>query len=56
MSAAFKPFEHQLNERTDERSRALNGHEEHRAAVARGLALGLDEALDLVLDPRESPD
>ena len=56
MSAAFKPFEHQLDERTDERSRALNGHEEHRAAVARGLALSLDEALDLMLDPRESPD
>jgi len=56
MSAAYKPFERQLDQQTEERSRALNGDEDHQAAVARGLALGLDEALDLVLDPCTSPD
>jgi len=56
MSAAYKPFERHLDQQTEERSRALNGDEDHQAAVARGLALGLDEALDLVLDPCTSPD
>ena len=55
MSAAYKPFERQLDQQTEERSRALNGDEDHQAAVARGLALGLDEALDLVLDRVTSP-
>lgn len=49
MSAAFKPFEQQLDERTEERSRALSGERQHDAAVARGLALGVDEAVELAL-------
>jgi predicted ATPase/DNA-binding SARP family transcriptional activator len=49
MSAALKPFERQLDERVEVRSRALNGDETHDAAVARGLALSVDEALELAL-------
>jgi predicted ATPase/DNA-binding SARP family transcriptional activator len=49
MSAAFKPFERELDRRTEERSRALSGDERHEAAVAAGLAMTLDEALEAAL-------
>jgi hypothetical protein len=54
MSAEFKPFERELDRRTEERSRALSGDEQHDAGVARGLAMALDDALELAKTPAPS--
>lgn len=48
MGAAFKPFERELDRRTEERSRVLCGSERHEAGVARGLAMSLDDTLELL--------
>ena len=49
MSAAFKPFERELDRRTEERSRTLSGNRRHEACVAQGLALTLEEAFQVAL-------
>jgi predicted ATPase/DNA-binding SARP family transcriptional activator/Tfp pilus assembly protein PilF len=49
MHAAFKPFERELDRRTEERSRALSGDRQHDAGVAQGLSMTLDEALEVAL-------
>jgi predicted ATPase/DNA-binding SARP family transcriptional activator/Tfp pilus assembly protein PilF len=49
MNAAFKPFERELDRRTEERSRALSGTRQHEAGVTQGLSLTLDEALVVAL-------
>jgi predicted ATPase/DNA-binding SARP family transcriptional activator/Tfp pilus assembly protein PilF len=49
MSAALKPFERELDRRTEERSRALSGNREHEAGVAEGLSMTLDEAIQTAL-------
>jgi hypothetical protein len=49
MSAAFKPFERELDRRTEERSRTLSGNRRHEAGVAQGLALTLEEAFQVAL-------
>ena len=54
MSAAFKPFERQLDRRTEERSRALIGDDDHQAYVARGMSLTGDEALERALGSRQA--
>ena len=55
MHAAFKPFERELDRRTEERSRALSGDPRHEAGVAQGLAMTLDEALEVALVDAELP-
>jgi predicted ATPase/DNA-binding SARP family transcriptional activator/Tfp pilus assembly protein PilF len=50
MNAAFKPFERELDRRTEERSRALSGNAQHQAGVARGVSMTLDEALEVALE------
>jgi predicted ATPase/DNA-binding SARP family transcriptional activator/Tfp pilus assembly protein PilF len=50
MSAAFKPFERELDRRTEERSRALSGDAQHEAGVAQGVSMTLDEALQVALE------
>ena len=49
MSAAFKPFERELDRRTEERSRALSGNAQHEAGVAQGVSMTLDQALQVAL-------
>lgn len=49
MAAAFKPFERELDRRTEQRCRELCGTQRHEAAVARGASLPLDEVIELAL-------
>ena len=55
MDAAFKPFERELDRRTEERSRALCGAERHDAAVEQGSSLPLAEVIELALRPAARP-
>jgi predicted ATPase len=50
MGADFKPFERKLHEATEARARALCGDAGHAAALGRGAAMPLTDALELALE------
>ncbi len=52
MGADFKPFERQLDELTEARSRVLLGDDRHEEWVARGALISIDEAVVLAIDGR----
>jgi non-specific serine/threonine protein kinase len=50
MGADFKPFERKLHEATEARARGLAGDTGHAAALGRGAALPLADAVELALE------
>jgi hypothetical protein len=49
MPPPAKVTERELDRRTEERSRALSGDAQHKAGVAHGVSMTLDQALQVAL-------